>query len=141
MNNPILIYTDGSCLGNGKEDSVGGWAFKIINQGECQKRSGYALGVTNNQMEMYAVMRALQFLEDKSPPVIVYSDSQYVVKTLNHEYNISKNQSLWNELKHEVSKFPDIEFRWVKGHDKNEHNIEVDNLAQSASKFGKQCQS
>lgn len=68
-------------------------------------------------------------ITDKSIPVEVFSDSKYVVETLNGNYKIKKNVELWQELMAEKEKFADIRFVWVKGHDKDMHNIEVDKQA------------
>ncbi len=64
-----------------------------------------------------------------SIPAEVFSDSRYVVETLNGNYKIKKNVELWQELMREKEKFADIRFIWVKGHDKDRHNIEVDKMA------------
>ena len=48
----------------------------------------------------------------------MFSDSKYVVETLNGNYKIKKNVELWEELFTEKKKFAEIKFVWVKGHDK-----------------------
>lgn len=92
-------------------------------------KSGGDKGKTNNVMEMTAVLQAMKAITDKSIPVEVFSDSKYVVETLNGNFQIKKNVELWQELMAEKEKFVDIRFIWVKGHDKNRHNIEVDKMA------------
>lgn len=92
-------------------------------------KSGHAIGKTNNQMEMQAVLEAMRSITDKGIRVEVYSDSRYVVDTLNGRYQIKKNQALWAELMREKKQFANIAFMWVKGHDKNQHNIDVDRRA------------
>jgi ribonuclease HI len=137
----IIVYTDGSTLGNGTADSWCGWACKLIWHGhECMK-SGGAIGMTNNQMEMTAVLEAMRSITDKTIPVELYSDSRYVVETLNGHFAIKKNQKLWAELMREKKKFSNIRFLWVKGHDKNRHNIDVDRQAVEESKraYGRYC--
>lgn len=44
-------------------------------------------------------------------------------------YQIKKNIDLWSVILAEKDKFADIKFIWVKGHGKNQHNIEVDKRA------------
>lgn len=78
---------------------------------------------------MTAVLQAMRSITDKSIPVEVFSDSKYVVETLNGNYSIKKNQDLWKLLMQEKAKFADIKFLWVKGHDKNRHNNDVDRRA------------
>lgn len=125
----ITVYTDGSALNNGSSDSGCGWACKLIYKGHEKIKSGSDRGKTNNVMEMTAVLQAMKSITDKSIPVEVFSDSKYVVETLNGNFQIKKNAELWQELVAEKEKFTDIKFVWVKGHDKNQHNNEVDHAA------------
>lgn len=125
----ITIYTDGSVLNNGSSDSGCGWACKLIYRGHEKMKSGGDKGKSNNVMEMTAVLQAMKAITDKSIPVELFSDSKYVVETMNGNYQIKKNTELWQELMEEKEKFADIRFIWVKGHDKNRHNIEVDKQA------------
>ena len=125
----IIVYTDGSALNNGSSDSGCGWACKLIYRGREKMKSGNDKGKTNNVMEMTAALQAMKAIMDKSIPVEVFSDSKYVVETLNGNFKIKKNVELWQELMTEKGKFADIKFIWVKGHDKNVHNNEVDRQA------------
>lgn len=133
MEGKMIIYTDGGVINNGKKRSWCGWAYKKIYGEMVSTNSGGDTGKTNNQMEMIAVMKALQSVIDKTIPVKVYSDSMYVVETLNGNYSIHKNIDLWKALKKEVRKFRNIEFIWVKGHDKDVHNKEVDKMVVAES--------
>ena len=76
----------------------------------------------------------MRSITDKSIPVEIFSDSKYVVETLKGNYKIKKNVDLWNAILTEKEKFEDIKFLWVKGHDKNRHNIEVDKRAVEEAK-------
>lgn len=125
----ITVYTDGSALNNGSPDSGCGWACKLIYKGHEKMKSGSNKGKTNNQMEAWAVFEAMLAITDKSIPVEIFSDSKYVVETLKGNYQIKKNIDLWNAILAEKEKFADIKFIWVKGHDKNQHNIDVDKRA------------
>lgn len=125
----IKAYTDGSALNNGSPDSGCGWACKLIYRGHEKMKSGSDKGKTNNVMEMMAVLKAMKAITDKSIPVEVFSDSKYVVETLNGNFKIKKNVELWQEIMTEKERFSDIQFIWVKGHDKDRHNIEVDKQA------------
>lgn len=130
----IIVYTDGSALNNGSPDSGCGWACKLIYKGREKVKSGGDKGKTNNVMEMTAVLQAMRAITNKSIPVEVFSDSKYVVETLNGNYQIWKNAELWQELMTEKDKFLDIKFVWVKGHDKNKHNNDVDRVANMEAK-------
>lgn len=125
----IIVYTDGSALNIGSQDSGCGWACKLIYKGYEKMKSGADRGKTNNVMEMTAVLMAMRSITNKSIPVELFSDSKYVIETLNENYAIKKNVELWKEIIEEMSKFSDIKFFWVKGHDKNRHNNDVDKAA------------
>lgn len=125
----ITVYTDGSALNNGSPDSGCGWACKLIYRRHEKMKSGVDKGKTNNVMEMTAVLQAMRAIRDKSIPVEVFSDSKYVVETLNGNFKIKKNVELWQELMKEKGKFANIKFIWVKGHYKNVHNNDVDRRA------------
>ena len=55
----IIIYTDGSCIGN---PGPGGWAAIIINEKKQHSISGKKKNTTNNQMELLAPIKALELL-------------------------------------------------------------------------------
>lgn len=125
----ITVYTDGSALNNGSSNSGCGWACKLIYKGREKMKFGSDKDKTNNVMEMTAVLQAMKSITDKAIPVEVFSDSKYVVETLNGNFKVNKNAELWQELMVEKDKFADIRFIWVKGHDKSKHNNEVDRAA------------
>lgn len=129
MEDRIIVYTDGSVIDNGSKYSRCGWAIKLSYKGIEKLKSGNCRGYTNNQIEMYAVFKAMQSITKKEIPVTIYSDSQYVVKTFNKQFQVGANEKMWNQLFSEAQKFTDIKFEWVKGHANNPHNIEVDELS------------
>ena len=137
----ITIYTDGSCLTN---PGNGGWAAIINENNQIKKISGNEKNTTNNRMELLAPIKALQGIKTGSK-IKVYTDSQYVkngitewINTwLNNNWKTSKkedvkNKDLWIEL-YNLTKFLDIQWIWVKAHDGNPLNEEVDLLARKAA--------
>lgn len=118
MSDKITVYTDGSALNNGRPGSGCGWACKLMYKGQARMKSGGAIGETNNRMEMQAVLEAMKSITDKTIPVEVYSDSNYVVETMNGHFAMKKNRDLWRKLMRERQRFTSIRFIWVKGHDK-----------------------
>ena len=137
----ITIYTDGSCLTN---PGSGGWAA-IINENNKKKiLSGSEKNTTNNRMELLAPINALRGIKS-GPKIKIYTDSQYVkngitewINTwLSNDWKTSKkedvkNKDLWIEL-YNLTKFLDIQWIWVKAHDVNILNEEVDLLAKRAA--------
>jgi ribonuclease HI len=134
----IDIYTDGSSLGN---PGPGGWAAVILDVGvdgqNGQKVRTFLQGgeanVTNNQMEMMAVIAALEWIQENGPKkaqVKLHSDSKLVVNTINDGWKRKANVGLWRKLD-KARKDLDVEWIWVKGHADNEWNNTVDELAVS----------
>ena len=137
----ITIYTDGSCLTN---PGNGGWAA-IINENNKKKIiTGNEKNTTNNRMELLAPINALRGIKPGSK-IKIYTDSQYVkngitewINTwLNNKWKTSKkedvkNKDLWIEL-YNLNKLLDIQWIWIKAHDGNPLNEEVDLLAKRAA--------
>ena len=134
----VTIYTDGACSGN---PGAGGWGA-VLMYGDYKKEiSGYDENTTNNKMEMTAVIEALKKLKTKCN-VKLYSDSAYVVNSINENWLESwknngwrgadkkpvKNQELWLEIDR-LLKVHHVEFVKVKGHADNEFNNRCDALA------------
>ena len=134
----IEIFTDGSSKGN---PGAGGYGI-VMRYGEKEKE--YSEGfrrTTNNRMELLAVIRALEKLKRYDIPVIVYSDSKYVIDSIDKGWVFNwvktgfrgkKNADLWRRYLDLHSKF-DIEYSWVKGHAGHPENERCDVLATSAT--------
>ena len=133
----MVIYTDGSAY---HKDRVGGIGIYITYKGEewCLSR-GYK-NTTNNRMELRAVIESMKLIEDKSIPVTIYSDSEYVINIFNswlfnwesEGFVDKKNVDLLKQACIEYRKFLDIdniEFVWCKGHSGIEGNELADMLA------------
>jgi ribonuclease HI len=76
MTNQAIIFTDGACLGN---PGPSGYAAVIAIAGEEQIIVGRDSTTTNNKMEMTAAIKALEAVP-KDLPILIHSDSQYVIK-------------------------------------------------------------
>lgn len=145
MSNPkdsIRIYTDGAARGNPGKGGYGA----VLLWGEHKKElsKGFRF-TTNNRMELMAVLAALDALKKNNLDLIIYSDSNYVVKAVNEGWlnkwirnnfkgNI-KNRDLWERYS-ELSKNQRIQFKWVKGHAENAYNNRCDILATEAADAG-----
>jgi len=102
---------------------------------------GYRL-TTNNRMELLAVITGLEAITKKELPVVVYSDSQYVVKAIEEGWlknwmrtnfkGGKKNKDLWTRYYHLAQKM-NVKLKWVKGHADNPFNNRCDELATSAA--------
>jgi len=85
----ITIYTDGSCRGNGKENSEGGWGYVVYDASNriIEAASARENSTTNNRMELKALINALEWFNvtfiKGTEEAEIYSDSAYVVNTFN----------------------------------------------------------
>ena len=135
---PIIIYTDGAAKGN---PGNGGYGVVMISGDHRKELSkGFKL-TTNNRMELLAVIVALESIKKENSEIKVYSDSKYVVDSVEKKwvydwerksFNKKKNPDLWIRFlivyrKHNVS------FVWVKGHANNKENERCDFLAVQAA--------
>ena len=107
----LYIYIDGSCRGNGKENSQGGFGIVIFdnNQNLIDAYCEYFDNVTNNQMELKAFLKTFELLNTryKNQQATIYSDSAYCVNILTSWiYSWSKNN--WKNSKNETIKNLDI---------------------------------
>ncbi|MBC7902049.1 MAG: ribonuclease HI [Gemmatimonadaceae bacterium] len=135
----LIIYTDGSSRGN---PGPGGYGA-ILRWGTVEKElSGGFRKTTNNRMELMAVIAALEELKKENLKVVIYSDSQYVVKAYMEGWlknwmrtgfkGGKKNRDLWTRFD-ALSKKHQLKFVWVKGHADNPYNNRCDELATSAA--------
>ena len=147
--NIVEIYTDGACRGN---PGPGGWGASLRftpNDNTTTSKPvrkdlyGFQAEATNNQMELMAVIQALESLK-RSCPVKIYTDSKYVLDGLTKwmpNWKLRgwktaakkpvKNVELWQRLDAAV-KAHDVTWQWVKGHTGDEGNEYADALANRA---------
>ena len=138
----ITIYTDGACS---KNPGPGGWGAVLIYNENVKELSGGKKETTNNQMELTAVIKALEALKEPCQ-VDVFSDSKYVVDSVSKRwvYSWQKNNwrksdkspalniELWQQLLALLEKHS-VTFHWVKGHNDNKYNEICDRLAVAES--------
>jgi ribonuclease HI len=144
----IAIYTDGSARGN--PDGPGGYGAILVyvdSKGVEHERE-YSAGfrkTTNNRMELMAAIAGLEALT-KPCNVVLYSDSQYLVKAFNENWlkgwiakgwktsqkDPVKNIDLWKRLLKAVEPHK-VTFEWVRGHNGHPMNERCDKLATAAA--------
>ncbi len=135
----LIVATDGSALGN---PGPGGWAWYVHDQ-------HYGCGgdpgpVTNNQMEIIALTRALE--ANRSHHLLLEIDSQYVINAVTkwhfgwrrRGWTNSKGEPVANREMLEIAlELVDArrsdglltDFRWVRGHDGHSRNEQADRHA------------
>ena len=133
----IKIYTDGACRGN---PGPGGWGALILKDNEEIKLNGGQNDTTNNQMELTAVIKALDFFSE-STEIEIFTDSKYVMDGITEyikKWKVNglktaskkpvKNSDLWKQLD-DLSTHHSIKWNWVKGHSGHRENDIADELA------------
>ncbi len=142
MSHPLIIYTDGSSRGN---PGPGGYGV-VLQWGDKQKEisQGFRL-TTNNRMELMGVIVALESLNRADIPVTIYTDSKYIVDSVEKRWldgwiktdfkGGKKNKDLWIRY-YQLSRKFKINFVWVKGHANNALNNRCDVLATTAADGG-----
>lgn len=150
----VRIFTDGACSEN---PGPGGWAVVFNTASKCHTFSGNELLTTNNRMELKAVIQAFKIIVAKESKFHgkheydIYSDSAYVVNTINNHWIEAwqknnwqttkredvKNRDLWeelSELRMEANKLGVlVTIHKIKGHSGNTFNELVDKLAREES--------
>ena len=135
----IKLYTDGSSRGNPGNGGYG--AILLWGNHRKELSQGYK-HTTNNRMELMGVIAGLEAIKKMDVPVVVYSDSQYIVNAVEKGWlktwiktdfkGGKKNADLWKRY-HALAKNFSIKFVWVKGHADNPFNNQCDLLATTAA--------
>lgn len=137
--NGLTIYTDGSSRGN---PGRGGYGTIMMWRGNVKELSQGYQHTTNNRMELMSVIAGLEALNREGLDIVIYSDSQYVVKAVKEGWlenwiktdfkGGKKNVDLWKRF-YALYKKHRIQFVWVKGHSSNPYNNRCDELATAAA--------
>lgn len=131
-----VIYTDGAYSSSRDQGGIG---IVVLRDGE--KVFKYSKGfrkTTNNQMELIAIITALQAIKNPINSLTIYTDSMYVKGCATLGWKRKKNVELWElfdqafKLAQVLVKTP-IQIEHVKGHADNIYNNLCDELAVQAS--------
>lgn len=127
----IIIYTDGSCLGNPGPMGIG----VILKCGDRVRKISKNLGHgTNNIAEVMAVVEALQTLHClKRCNVELHTDSGYVEGLLVKGWQVHANVELVGLMRDLAARCKSLTVVKVKGHDGNALNESCDELAKAAA--------
>lgn len=141
----VIIYCDGACSGNQFKGNRGGWGA-VLQYGDATKEiRGGEKNTSNQRMELMGCIAALECLKGKGLPVVVYSDSAYLVNGmqqkwygrwetngwLNAQRKPVENRDLWERLL-KLVRTHDVVFRKVAGHTGVAQNERADQLARMA---------
>jgi len=138
----IVAFTDGGCRGN---PGVGAWGFVLVDVAsrKALESAGGEKLTTNNRMEMWAAIAALQGVKKLDARVLVVTDSKYLIgcctqwmagwkaRGWKRKGDPLKNVDLLQKLD-ELLGPRRVEFRWVAGHSGHVGNEHVDRLGNEA---------
>lgn len=141
----IEIYTDGACRGN---PGPGGYGAVLKYRQHRKEISGGFRETTNNRMEIYAAIAALEQLIEPCE-ITLYSDSRYLVDAISKRWLANwrrrgwikadrqpvLNVDLWRRLEEAMAPHR-LKFVWVCGHASNAENNRCDELAVAAATRG-----
>jgi ribonuclease HI len=141
-NDPIIVFTDGAAKGN---PGPGGWGVIIVTPDQqVIELGGGSPHTTNNKMELGGAIATLEYLADRTGPVVIYTDSTYVIQGITQwvwawrkrgwktvQGTDVINRDLWERLSSLLAARPrgDVEWRWVRGHVGTPGNERVDAIA------------
>lgn len=142
----VTIYTDGACYPN--PGGPGGYSIILLCGDKSREQSGGFRSTTNNRMEVYAAVKALEMLKTACNATL-YSDSSYLVNAMmkgwgkrwkhNGWWRNTKeralNVDLWERLL-ALCEIHQVSFVHVKGHNGNHYNERCDKLATQAMNQG-----
>lgn len=148
-----VFYTDGSNSNNGRTNSVGGFSYVEVNEEETEVLGTFSSSdysptgaVTNNRMELLAVISALRACSEKDE-VLIKSDSAYIVNCIKEDWlakwkrtgvtstgKTPSNMDLWLMLERGMKRCKSVTLKHVKGHKDNPYNNLADQLARKEMK-------
>lgn len=140
----LIIYTDGSSLGN---PGPGGYGVVIVSPKleEVIELGGAKPHTTNNEMEMTAVVAALSYSAINTMPITLYTDSKFVINGITKwVYGWQKNgwqtaskqpvthRAIWEQMLSLVTARGEqgkVTWQYVPGHQGVPGNERVDDIA------------
>ena len=110
----VHIYCDGSSLGNGRDDSRAAGVALLGYKGIWRAVGEYLGTATNQQAEIVAAAIGLESLREPCS-VDLFTDSRYVVETMNGRYRRKTNKEWWQRLDDAAIRHQ-VNWRWTRGH-------------------------
>ncbi|KAH9848936.1 ribonuclease H-like domain-containing protein [Lenzites betulinus] len=141
-----VVYSDGSCRGNGKSNPVAGvgvWWGQNDPRNLAERCPG---GQTNNRAELIAIVRVLETTPHTKRPLLIKTDSKYSIscfrhwmpKWLQNNFKTASGEPVKNAplirylsalLDERALEGQKIHLQYIKGHAGHEGNEGADQLA------------
>ena len=110
----VAIYCDGSSLGNGQDVSRAAAVALLGYKGYWRAVGEYLGKATNQQAEIIAAAVGLESLKQPCE-VSVFTDSKYVVETMNGRFRRKTNLTWWQRLDRAAAAHK-VRWEWTRGH-------------------------
>lgn len=134
----IKVYSDGSC-----DDRENGGFAVVINDGKKEHTIlGGGKNTTSTQMELHAVISALEYLDNNYKGKNATITVDYLAIEQNLKANSiedvritsERDKPLWEKIFKLIDSKNYLNFKWVKSHAEDSDNVRVDKLAKLARK-------
>lgn len=127
--NKYEIYTDGAYA-----KGYGGVGFIVYKNGDLVFSFSKAYtNTTNQRMELMACILALSFITGHQD-ITIYTDSMYIVGTMNNGWKRRCNNDLWDKLD-KCNNIHNVKYEHIKGHSCIVGNELADFLATEAIRW------
>jgi ribonuclease HI len=125
----VVAYADGACSGNPGPAGVG----IVLIDGESRRELSRYLGeATNNIAELTAIELVVEAIGETERPVRIYTDSQYAIGVLTKGWKAKANLELVARVRKLLTRLPDLQLHYVRGHSGIPLNERADALAVEA---------
>jgi ribonuclease HI len=131
----VAIFCDGSSLGNGREASRAAAVALLGYKGYWRAVGEYLGKATNQQAEIVAAAVGLESLKQPCQ-VNVFTDSKYVVETMNGRFRKKANLPWWERLDR-AAKAHKVHWEWTRGHAGHILQEAADNAARRIAAAGR----
>lgn len=110
----VAIFCDGSSLGNGQMATRAAAVALLGYKGIWRAVGQYLGAATNQQAEIAAAALGLESLREPCQ-VRLFTDSRYVVETMNGRFRRKTNHEWWQRLD-KATQIHTVHWEWTEGH-------------------------
>src|SRR2546428_8198667 len=131
----VVIFCDGSSLGNGQTSSRAAAVALLGFKGVWRAVGAYLGSATNQQAEVAAAALGLESLREPCR-VHLHTDSRYVVETMSGRFRRKTNHEWWARLDKAASRH-EVKWEWAQGHAGHVIQEAADRAARRIAKLGR----
>jgi len=131
----VTIFSDGSSLGNGRDQPRAAAVALLGFRGIWRSVGAYLGSATNQQAEIAAAALGLEALREPCR-VNLFTDSRYVVETMSGRFRRKANHDWWERLDKAASSHQ-VNWEWTRGHVGHVIQEAVDRAARRIASLGR----